>query len=169
MTLKELTDRTGWTLKEVSRRCNIKGLDAPLLSKIRCGLVEPSTELQAWLDMMETEIEGSSVNYIELSPHLEELYLAIAERNIDNPITRTELAKRFDKNDSQIRKDIQDLRLLGVRVVSSISSKGYWLDENGGGYEKFRTMMQHKALSILSTIHKMDAYDKNQFKMEALK
>lgn len=149
ITLEALTDE----LRTIEPR-----LDMPLVSRMVNGIVAPNEDVQQYIDLYTEGVANENISVQESldDSFLEQLLREIRVCSRMIPASRAMLCGYLGKPDRTIRKGIEELRRRGYRIISDSGHYGYWLDENGGGYDHMRAEMRKKALSILQTIRAMD-------------
>lgn len=121
-------------------------------------------------------VNGVSIGYPECidtepsrvdKPTLRAIYKTIARHTISYPATKAELKIWTGKKDRVIRRGIEDLRNMGIKIVSLSDRYGYWLDSKGGGYDRMKAEMRSRAFAILRTISRMDGELEGQLEWDA--
>lgn len=110
------------------------------------------------IDRVSTRVDKSTLRVI---------YQVIARHTIAFPATREELKIWTGKGDRMIRIGIEELRNMGIKIVSLSDRYGYWLDSKGGGYDRMKAEMRARAFSILKTLARMDGELEGQFSWDA--
>lgn len=85
----------------------------------------------------------------------------------DHPFIAQDFADSLGVREVQIRAAIRELRLNHIRVCSDPAHRGYWLEENGGGYEVTRKQMLSRAFRLLEVVKAMDNNQDGQFQWES--
>ena len=80
----------------------------------------------------------------------------LSHYTITSPFIAADYAESIGAHEPAIRSIIRELRLNGIRICSDPSHKGYWLEQNGGGYEATRKQMLSRAFRILEVVRAMD-------------
>ena len=73
-----------------------------------------------------------------------------------HPFVSRVYAEKVGTSDVRVRNTIRDIRLAGVRVVSTAKHGGYWLEENGGDYKVMRGELISRAERIFEVVKAMD-------------
>ena len=81
----------------------------------------------------------------------------------DDPFIAKELADELGLKEANVRSAIRDVRLAHIRVCSNPNSHGYWLEENGGGYDETRNQMLSRAFRIFEVVKAMDEAKDGQY------
>ena len=92
-----------------------------------------------------------------------DIYRRIKECNINSPFNSHLYAKEYGIKESSVRCAIRELRLKGIRICSNPKQTGYWLEQNGGGYEQTRSQMLSRAYSLLEIVRAMDNCKDGQY------
>lgn len=133
---------------------DIRGIDrAPMGLRYGIDGVSPE-EFPECIDKVPTTTDKAT---------LKTIYKVISEHSIAFPATRETLKIWTGKNDRAIRKGIEELRGMGIKIVALSDRYGYWLDSNGGGYDRMKAEMRSRAFSLLRTISQMDGELEGQF------
>ena len=74
----------------------------------------------------------------------------------DQPFIAKDYAESIGSKEVNVREAIRELRLNGIRICSDPAHRGYWLEENGGGYETTRKQMLSRAFRLLEVVKAMD-------------
>ena len=72
-----------------------------------------------------------------------------------SPITRREIRLQTGYSDRDIRQGIRDLRLQGMRIVTS-DNGGYYIAESEEDYLPFRNAMVSRVVKIMEVVNAMD-------------
>lgn len=122
---------------------------------LRYGIdgVSPS-EIPEVIDQTDTKTDKDT---------LKTIYKVIAEHSIAFPATRETLKIWTGKGDRGVRRGIEELRGMGIKIVALSDRYGYWLDSKGGGYDRMKAEMRSRAFNILKTLAKMDGELEGQF------
>lgn len=75
---------------------------------------------------------------------------------IDHPFIAKDFGESIGCKEVNVRSAIRELRLNGIRICSDPTHRGYWLEENGGGYEVTRKQMLSRAFRLLEVVKAMD-------------
>lgn len=143
------------------------GIDAPLLSKLENGIVDPTASMNeivfkalASHSNARKGSGSSNSSKSEKNPLKTGIYASILEAlkysSREQPITR-EMLKTWTKcGDRQNRKAIAELRKAGCPIGSSSSVKGYWLCRTEEDIEPINKMLKSKAIDMLQTAAAMN-------------
>lgn len=74
----------------------------------------------------------------------------------DDPFIAKDYGDSIGCKEVNVRMAIRELRLNGIRICSDPAHRGYWLEENGGGYEVTRKQMLSRAFRLLEVVKAMD-------------
>ena len=85
----------------------------------------------------------------------------LLNRKGDNPVRRP----MDPMADRAFRREIEELRERGYRVVSTSGKPGYWIAKNDKEYREFRENYSSKAFTILRHRSAMDAYTEGQVEL----
>ena len=118
----------------------------------------PADEIPEIIDKTETVTDKTTLKII---------YKVISEHTIAFPATKDTLKIWTGKNDRTIRKGIEELRNMGIKIIALSDRYGYWLDSKGGGYDRMKAEMKARAFSILQTLSRMDGELEGQIKWDA--
>lgn len=80
----------------------------------------------------------------------------LQNHSINNPFVAKDYARVIGVNEVAVRAAIRELRLNHIRICSDPRHRGYWLEENGGGYEITRSQMLSRAFRIFEVVKAMD-------------
>lgn len=161
MTLKEYRVLKGMTQRELAFELGAKfrGVDAPLISKIEQGVVEPPISLQVYID---TEAAKIGAKAYEPTPS-QQIILAILDTGC--VITREHLMRATGNSDRECRRDISELRQAGYRICSSPGRSGYWVSKDEADYRMLRNMYIQKISTMASIVKAMDDFTEGQVSM----
>lgn len=81
----------------------------------------------------------------------------------DHPFIAKDFAESLGLKEVNVRMAIRELRLNHIRICSDPSKSGYWLEENGGGYEATRQQMLSRAFRIFEVVKAMDENKDGQY------
>lgn len=73
----------------------------------------------------------------------------------DKPITRQDIRLATGYHDRDIRQAIRELRLDGIRIVTS-DSGGYYIANSDADYMHFRKAMVSRVIRIMEVVNAMD-------------
>lgn len=76
--------------------------------------------------------------------------------SIERPFVAEDFAEKYGIAEVRVRMAIRELRLDHIRICSDPKHRGYWLEENGGGYEVTRKQMLSRAFRLLEVVKAMD-------------
>lgn len=76
--------------------------------------------------------------------------------SIDHPFIAKDFGESIGCKEVNVRAAIRELRMNGIRICSDPAHRGYWLEENGGGYEVTRKQMLSRAFRLLEVVKAMD-------------
>ena len=174
MTIKEARIDMGMTQAEMAK---LLGIDAPTLSKLERGIVEPSATMieivfKALASRSNARNGAGSINVStdDKNPFKTGIYASVLEAlsytSFAQPISRDSLKVWTKCGDRQNRKAIADLRKAGYRIGSYSNGKGYWLCRNEAEYRLVRSMYMSKAKDMLATVSAMDRSIQGQMEMD---
>ena len=92
---------------------------------------------------------------------METLIERLKKADRDNPVRRP----MDPLADRGFRKEIEELRERGHRVVSTNGKSGYWIAKDDKEYREFRENYSSKAFTILRRRSAMDAYMEGQVEL----
>lgn len=84
----------------------------------------------------------------------------------DHPFIAADYADSIGVKEVAVRTAIRELRMHHIRICSDPRHKGYWLEENGGGYEGTRKQMLSRAFKLLEVVRAMDGNQDGQLEWE---
>lgn len=90
------------------------------------------------------------------------------KHDIEHPFNSHEYSEEIDISEPRIRAAIRELRLQHIRICSDPRHRGYWLEENGGGYDATRDQLLSRAFKILEVVKAMDNNQDGQLEWEDL-
>ena len=90
-------------------------------------------------------------------------YRLLREHSINDPLIASEVADSEGVLPVNVRIAIREIRMAHVRVCSDPAHRGYWLDENGGGYDITRKQMLSRAFKLLEVVRAMDDAKEGQY------
>lgn len=164
MDIKKYRELKGLTqpqlAKELQEVC--AGIDAPLISKIEKGLCLPSAEVQAYIDAKAQSVE---TQIADLTPTQTDILFRVMTATREYPVDRHELGLLCGKSDRMVRKDIQVMRDMGIRICSNSNGYGYWLAKGETDYKMFRAEMMSRAMAHLKTVSMMDKNCEGQIRL----
>lgn len=166
MDIREARLTLGMTQAEMAE---MLGIDAPLLSKIENGIVEPSTSMYdiVFKALASRSNARNGVGSINLStdektalktPIYRSILNALEYSSFSQPVSRDSLRVWTKCNDRQNRDAITDLRKMGYRIGSYSGGKGYWMCRSDEEYQLVRNMYLSKARDMLETVSAMDRH-----------
>ena len=85
-----------------------------------------------------------------------DVYAKLKTCKKEMPLIAKDYAEVLGVTEAAVRAAIREIRLCGIRVVSTVSNHGYWLEENGGDYKVMRKELVSRALRIFEVIKAMD-------------
>ena len=143
------------------------GIDAPLLSKLENGIVEPSARMSEIVFMALASHSDKrnrellrNISTREENPLKTGIYASILEAlkysSPQQPITREMLKVWTKATDRTNRRAIAELRKAGCRIGSSSSVNGYWICRTEEEYAPIRNMLRSKARDMYMTVEAMD-------------
>lgn len=151
----------------------IPWLNRPLFSLYERGLVE-SDEITACIhSVFDLESDLGSVVDKHTDEALKplktdftafEVYMPLTRSS--EPLSRAQLVQMTGLSDREVRKQIKELRDLGVRIASSSNTNGYWICTEEEDYRRLRAEMYSRVASIARTIRAMDSNLPGQIRMD---
>lgn len=164
MDIREARLTLGMTQAEMAEMLSI---DAPLLSKIENGIVEPSASMYdivfkalASRSNARNRVGTTNISTTKKWALKTEIYRAILNAleysSFSQPISRDSLRVWTKCSDRQTRDAIMDLRKMGYRIGAYSGGKGYWMCRSDAEYQLVRNMYLSKARDMLETVSAMD-------------
>lgn len=138
MEWKALREKAGLKQSELVARIVADGVrfDAPLLSKIECGIVHPGAQLdkalRKHLQVAESAENSNADTLDDVTPaaaqkgdYTDKLSEIIPEGE-DNAVTRTYLTIKLGLSDREVRKAIEAARADGLLICNAQDGRGYF-------------------------------------------
>lgn len=171
----------GQLAEELNREFDRKYTTA-LISYTEKGFVDLPENVAAYIESKMTEkpfrnpsVEPNSSKWV-IIPHDEKKSFksAISEKVLDelkyytkdHPFVAMDFAESIGVKEVAVRHAIRELRMHHIRVCSDPKHKGYWLEENGGGYDVTRKQMLSRAFRLLEVVRAMDGNQDGQLQWE---
>lgn len=116
-----------------------------------------------WTITPHSEIKSLKSAKTTKSALAEEVLNEIKYYTKDNPFIAKDFAESLGIKEVGVRMAIRELRLNHIRICSGPGQRGYWLEENGGGYEATRQQMLSRAFRIFEVVKAMDENKDGQY------
>lgn len=157
---------------ELNDHLGTKSYSKVLISYVENGLVDLPENAEQYLapKIAHKAVRTSSVasNYEEwgIIPHeeinspksefSEKILDELKYYTKDHPFIAADYADSIGCKEVRVRQAIRELRMNHIRICSDPKHRGYWLEENGGGYEITRKQMLSRAFKLLAVVKAMD-------------
>ena len=174
MEWKALREKAGLKQSELVARIVADGVrfDAPLLSKIECGIVHPGAQLDTALRkhlQVAESVENSNTDTLDdatpaaapKGDYTDKLGEIIPEGE-DHAVTRRYLSIKLGLSDRMVRRAIEEARADGLLICNAQDGRGYYQSKDVAALKRQYKQDTARALAILKRRKPIRDYLKSQ-------